>query len=97
MMLAIIGGDPRRFRPFVDLYHDAYAQIGGTAKPLGVHSPGLIADTDEAAREAAFIGYKALHDRLGRERGWSPITRAAFLPASAGTSAETSSLSGNFT
>lgn len=79
MMLAIIGGDPRRFRPFVDLYHDAYAQIGGTAKPLGVHSPGLIADTDEAAREAAFIGYKALHDRLGRERGWSPITRAAFL------------------
>lgn len=79
MMLAIIGGDARRFRPFVDLYHDAYAQIGGTAKPLGVHSPGLIADTDEAAREIAYIGYKALHDRLGRERGWSPITKAAFL------------------
>lgn len=79
MMLAIIGGDARRFRPFVDLYHDAYTQAGGTAKPLGVHSPGLIAETDEAAREAAFTGYKALHDRIGRERGWPPITREAFL------------------
>ena len=46
------GGEARRFRPFVDLYHDAYHQIGGTPKPLGVHSPGLVADTDEAAREA---------------------------------------------
>lgn len=79
MMLAIIGGEARRFRPFVDLYHDAYHQIGGTPKPLGVHSPGLVADTDEAAREAAFTGYKALHDRLGRERGWAPITKDGFL------------------
>lgn len=79
MMLAIIGGAPSRFRPFVQLYRDAYDQIGGTPKPLGVHSPGLIADSDEAARELAFTGYKALHDRLGRERGWPPITRDAFL------------------
>lgn len=79
MVLAIIGGDPRRFKPFVNLYHDAATQLGRTAKPLGVHSPGLIAATDEEAREAAFTGYKALHDRIGRERGWPPITREAFL------------------
>ncbi len=79
MMLAIIGGDPRRFLPFVKLYHDAAAKMGKQVKDLGVHSPGLIAETDEAAREAAFTGYKALHDRIGRERGWPPITKAAFL------------------
>ena len=79
MMLAIIGGDPRRFLPFVKLYHDATEKMGKQVQPLGVHSPGLIAATDEAAREAAFVGYKALHDRIGRERGWPPITKAAFL------------------
>lgn len=79
MMLAIIGGDPRRFLPFVRLYHDAAAKMGKAVQPLGVHSPGLIAATDTEAREAAFTGYKALHDRIGRERGWPPITRDAFL------------------
>lgn len=79
MMLAIIGGDAARFRPFVDLYHDAYEKTGGTPKPLGVHSPGLIADSDEEAREIGFKGYKALHDRLARERGWSPMTKASYL------------------
>ena len=79
MMLAIIGGDPRRFLPFVKLYHDAAEKMDKQVKDLGVHSPGLIAETDEAAREAAFTGYKALHDRIGRERGWPPITKAAFL------------------
>lgn len=78
MMLAIIGGDPRRFKPFVDLYHRAYGEIGGTPRPLGVHSPGHIADTDEAAKEAAWPNYKALHDRIGRERGWSPVGRDQF-------------------
>ncbi|WP_343116454.1 LLM class flavin-dependent oxidoreductase [Ostreiculturibacter nitratireducens] len=79
MMLAIIGGNPRRFRPFVDLYHRAYQQIGGTPKGLGVHSPGHVAETDEQAREEAWPAYKALHDRIGRERGWPPVTREAFL------------------
>ncbi|MBL8563763.1 MAG: LLM class flavin-dependent oxidoreductase [Gemmobacter sp.] len=79
MMLAIIGGDPRRFLPFVKLYHDAAEKMGKQFQPLGVHSPGLIAETDEAARESAFTGYKALHDRIGRERGWPPITKQAFL------------------
>ncbi len=78
MMLAIIGGSPQRFRPFVDLYHRAYSQIGGKPKPLGVHSPGHIAAADAIARDEAFPGYKALHDRIGRERGWPPVTRADF-------------------
>lgn len=78
MMLAVIGGDPRRFLPFVDLYRRAYAQIGGTPRPLGVHSPGHVAATDEQARDEAFAGYKALHDRIGAERGWPRTTRAQF-------------------
>lgn len=78
MMLAIIGGDPRRFRPFVDLYHKAYARMGSTPRPLGVHSPGHIAETDAAARDQAWAGYRTLRERLGRERGWGPPSRAEF-------------------
>lgn len=78
MMLAIIGGDPRRFLPYVDLYHRAYAQIGGTVRPLGVHSPGHVAETDAAARDQAWEGYRVLRERIGRERGWGPPSRAEF-------------------
>ena len=78
MMLAIIGGAPSRFRPFVDLYHDAYRQVGKEPQPLGVHSPGHVADTDEQAREQLWPGYRALHDRIGRERGWPPTSRENF-------------------
>ncbi|WP_284164503.1 LLM class flavin-dependent oxidoreductase [Frigidibacter sp. SD6-1] len=78
MMLAIIGGNPARFRPFVDLYHQAYGQIGKAPQPLGVHSPGHVAESDERAREELWPGYKALHDRIGRERGWPPTTRENF-------------------
>lgn len=78
MMMAIIGGAPARFRPFVDLYQRAYDQIGKTPQPLGVHSPGHVAPTDEQARDELWPGYKALHDRIGRERGWPPTSRATF-------------------
>ncbi|MCY1127675.1 LLM class flavin-dependent oxidoreductase [Frigidibacter sp. RF13] len=78
MMLAIIGGNPARFRPFVDLYHQAYGQIGKAPQPLGVHSPGHVAESDERAREELWPGYKALHDRIGRERGWPPTSRDNF-------------------
>ncbi|MEZ5913598.1 MAG: LLM class flavin-dependent oxidoreductase [Paracoccaceae bacterium] len=78
MMLAIIGGSPARFRPFVDLYHRACAQMGRSPRPLGVHSPGHLADTDAEAREQVWPHYKALHDRIGRERGWPPTTRDRF-------------------
>ena len=79
MMFAIIGGSPSRFRPFVDLYKQAYDQIGSSPKPLGVHSPGHIAETDEEARAQAWQGYRVLRNRIGRERGWPPADEAEFL------------------
>ena len=78
-MMAIIGGDPQRFRPFVDLYHRAYAQLGKPAREIAVHSPGHVAETDETAREEYWPGYKGMHDRIGGERGWPPIERASFI------------------
>jgi probable LLM family oxidoreductase len=78
LALAIIGGDPKRFRSFVDLYHRAFNQFGRPAKEIAVHSPGHIADTDAQAREEYWIGYKAMHDKIGGERGWPPISRAQF-------------------
>jgi probable LLM family oxidoreductase len=78
MMLAIIGGDPRRFLPYIDLYHRAFAQTGQPVLPLGVHSPGHVADTDEAARDEAWAGYKVLRAKIGAERGWGPPSRAEF-------------------
>lgn len=78
LMLAIIGGAPLRFRAYTDLYHRAYAQTGKPAQPIGVHSPGFVAATDAEAKAAYWPGYKAMHDVIGRERGWPPITRADF-------------------
>ncbi|PSJ59777.1 LLM class flavin-dependent oxidoreductase [Pseudaminobacter soli (ex Li et al. 2025)] len=78
LMLAIIGGDPKRFRPYVDLYHRAIDQLGGSTQPIGVHSPGYVADTDEQAREELWPHYKKMHDRIGAERGWPPTTQVAF-------------------
>lgn len=78
MMLAIIGGAPARFRPFVDLYRRACAELGRPVRPVGVHSPGHVGATDAEARAELWPGYKALHDRIGRERGWPPATRARF-------------------
>ncbi|MCV2872126.1 LLM class flavin-dependent oxidoreductase [Defluviimonas sp. WL0050] len=78
VIFAIIGGAPSRFRPFVDLYHRACDQLGRNPQAIAVHSPGHVADTDEAARDQIWPGYKALHDRIGRERGWPPTDRAHF-------------------
>jgi probable LLM family oxidoreductase len=78
MMLAIIGGAPGRFRPYVDLFHRALAEMGREPLPLGVHSPGYVADTDEAARAEFFDDYRAMHARIGAERGWPPLERSAF-------------------
>jgi probable LLM family oxidoreductase len=79
LMLAIIGGQAARFRPFVDLYHRAHAAAGTATRPIGVHSPGHVAATDTLAREQYWAGYKPMHDTIGRERGWPPITPADFL------------------
>ncbi|MGA9950809.1 MAG: LLM class flavin-dependent oxidoreductase, partial [Xanthobacteraceae bacterium] len=78
LMLAIIGGDPRRFQPYVDLYHRAFTQYGRPAREIGVHSPGFVCDTDEMAREQLFPVYKVFRDRIGAERGWPPMGRNEF-------------------
>src|SRR5277367_2835112 len=78
LMLAIIGGDPNRFRPYVDLYHRAFAQYGRPVRDIGVHSPGFVCDTDEMAREQLYPVYKTFRDRIGAERGWPPMGRNEF-------------------
>jgi probable LLM family oxidoreductase len=78
MMLAIIGGDPKRFRPYVDLYHRTLEQLGKSPLPIGVHSPGHIAQTDAQAKDELWPAFKVMRDRIGAERGWAPISRAEF-------------------
>ncbi|WAZ26031.1 LLM class flavin-dependent oxidoreductase [Streptomyces cinnabarinus] len=73
LMIAIIGGTPERFAPYVDLYQRATDQFGTTAHPVGMHSPGFIADTDEEAREVHWPHYKLMRDRIGALRGWPPV------------------------
>src|SRR6201991_801720 len=78
LMLAIIGGPADRFLPYIDLYHRATEQLGTTAYPVGMHSPGFVADTDEEAKEIHFKHYKVIRDRIGKLRGWPPIQRAEY-------------------
>lgn len=78
LALAIIGGAPARFRPFVDLYYRALEEYGQPRLPVAVHSPGFVAETDDAARELLYPHFKANRDRIGRERGWGPSTRADY-------------------
>ncbi|MCZ9294482.1 LLM class flavin-dependent oxidoreductase [Corynebacterium meitnerae] len=78
LMLAIIGGAPVRFKPYVDLYKQATEQLGTTAHPVGVHSPGFVADSDEEAKELIFEEYAASQHRIGVTRGWPPLTRNRF-------------------
>lgn len=78
LTLAIIGGDPRRFAGYVELYHRALDQLGHERLPLGVHSPGHVADSDDEAREQLWPAYRVMRDRIGRERGWPSISRAEF-------------------
>ena len=78
LMLAIIGGEPVRFAPYVDLYHRALAQLEKPTQPVGIHSPGFIAETDDEARELLWPHYKVMRDRIGKERGWPPMSRAEF-------------------
>jgi probable LLM family oxidoreductase len=78
LMLAIIGGAPERFAPYIDLYRRAADQIGTVAHPIGMHSPGFIADTDEEAKELFYPRYKVTRDRIGALRGWPPLRREEF-------------------
>ena len=78
LMLAIIGGDPARFAPYVDLFHRALHQYDAPALPVGVHSPGYVADTDEQAKEEFWPHMKRMRDRIGSERGWGPMTSGEY-------------------
>jgi probable LLM family oxidoreductase len=78
LTLAIIGGSPTRFRPFVDLYYQALEKLGQSQLPVAVHSPGHVAATDEQAREELWPHYQTMINRIGGERGWPPTTQANF-------------------
>jgi probable LLM family oxidoreductase len=78
LMLAIIGGDPKRFKPYADLYPASLSEFGQPALPIGIHSPGYVAETDEQARDELWPDYKRMRDQIGSERGWAPMRRAEF-------------------
>lgn len=80
LMVAIIGGDTHRFRPLVDLYREAGKRAGYAPKQLkvGLHSLGYVADTNQAAVDDYFPGYAETFTRIGKERGWPPVTRRHF-------------------
>ena len=80
LMVAIIGGEPRRFRPLIDLYREAGRRAGYAADRLtvGVHALGYVAPTTEQAIEDFYPGYARAFSDIGKERGWRPTTRADF-------------------
>ena len=80
LMVAIIGGETRRFRPLVDLYRAAGEQAGHAPERLkvGVHALGYIAETTQEAADAFFPGYARAIASVAKERGWPPVTRAGF-------------------
>jgi probable LLM family oxidoreductase len=80
LMVAIIGGETHRFRPLVDLYRTAGKKAGFTPEQLtvGVHSLGYVANTTEEAIDEFFPGYAAAMTKVGKERGWPPVTRTQF-------------------
>ncbi|MBD5604963.1 MAG: LLM class flavin-dependent oxidoreductase, partial [Candidatus Eremiobacteraeota bacterium] len=80
LMVAIIGGEPRRFRALVDLYWEAGRRAGFAREQLkvGVHALGYVADTTDEAIADFFPGYARAFTEIGRERGWPPVTRLQF-------------------
>ena len=80
LMVAIIGGETHRFRPLVDLYRKAGRQAGHPPEQLkvGLHSLGYVAETTKKAVAGFFPGYAEMFTKIGKERGWSPVTRAQF-------------------
>lgn len=78
LTLAIIGGNPMRFRPYVDLYLESLTRFGHPVQPIAVHSPGHVAASDQGAREQLWPHYRDMITRIGAERGWPPVTRDHF-------------------
>jgi probable LLM family oxidoreductase len=75
MALAIIGGQPERFKPFVEVFREAGRSAGHGTLPVGINSHAYVADTREQAAEEFFPSYAAMMNAIGRERGWSPLQR----------------------
>lgn len=80
LMVAIIGGEPKRFRPLIDLYREAGRRAGHPAEKLtvGLHSIGFLGDTTQQAADDFYPGYAHTFTEIGKERGWPPTTRAQF-------------------
>lgn len=78
VILAIIGGQPARFKPYVDLYKRAVEQFDKPLEKLGMHSHGVIADTKEEAMEIGFEYIKKEMDKIGVDRSWAPMTKDRF-------------------
>src|SRR5467141_2083030 len=80
LMVAIIGGEPKRFRPLIDLYREAGRRAGHSADKLivGLHSIGFLGDTTQQAADDFYPGYAHTFTEIGKERGWPPTTRAQF-------------------
>ena len=78
LMLAVIGGSPAAFVQLADLYRRSLIEYGRPELPIGMHSPGHVAATDELAREQLYPHQAELVTRIGRERGWGPYSRIAF-------------------
>lgn len=80
LMVAVIGGETHRFRPLVDLYREAGKKAGHSPEKLkvGLHSLGYVANTTEEAIDDFYPGYAKTFTKIGRERGWPPVTRAHF-------------------
>jgi alkanesulfonate monooxygenase SsuD/methylene tetrahydromethanopterin reductase-like flavin-dependent oxidoreductase (luciferase family) len=79
LMLAIIAGKPDRFAPYVDLYKRALAELGKPELPIGLHSLGFVAETDEDAMAIQWPYYKEQFEWAARERGWRPPTYEQFV------------------
>jgi alkanesulfonate monooxygenase SsuD/methylene tetrahydromethanopterin reductase-like flavin-dependent oxidoreductase (luciferase family) len=80
LAIAIIGGEPARFAPLAELYREAGRRAGVAPDKLavGINGHGFLADTAEAAVDAFFAPYAEVMSRIGRERGWPPLSRAQF-------------------
>ncbi|SDQ63909.1 probable oxidoreductase, LLM family [Chryseobacterium soldanellicola] len=80
LMVAVIGGETERFAPLIDLYREAGHRAGFAPEDLkvGLHSPGYVAETSEKAVADYYPGYQELWTKLGKERGWPPVTRSRF-------------------
>ena len=80
LMVAVIGGETHRFKPLIDLYREAGRKAGHAPEKLqvGLHSLGFVANTTAEAVNDYFPGYAETFTRIGKERGWAPITREGF-------------------